>query len=175
MGPVKKFASTASLLVVLVAAAVVPAATAEESAAPAPPVACAGLVQQLSDTLKKVVSALTGVPPAPSATVVPLGEALGLLTALQGAKCLPTPSVGSAAAVPIAHRASEQCLSNTMNVFAAVFGTLAAVVPGAPAVADVPALLKQVGALLKNLGEALKNCGLPEPAGGLPTVPSLPV
>lgn len=175
MGPVKKFASTASLLVVLVAAAVVPAATAEPSPAPAPPVACAGLVQQLSDTLKKVVSALTGMPPAPATTAVPLGEAVGLLNALQGAKCLPTPAVGSAAAVPVAHSASEQCLSNTVHVFASVFGVLGAVVPGAPAAADVPTLLKQVSALLKNLGDALKNCGLPEPAGGLPTVPSLPV
>ncbi|NUT97177.1 MAG: hypothetical protein HOY78_34665 [Saccharothrix sp.] len=171
----KKFASTASLLVVLVAATVVPAASAEPPPAPAPPVACAGLVQQLSDTLKTIVAKLTGVPPAPSATAVPLGEVVGLLGALQGARCLPTPAVGAAGAVPVAHRASEQCLSNTLNVFAATFGVLSAVVPGAPAVADVPALLKQLGALLKNLGDALKNCGLPEPAGGLPTVPSTPV
>ncbi|MEU7531570.1 hypothetical protein AB0A74_37965 [Saccharothrix sp. NPDC042600] len=124
----------------------------------------------MSDTLKKVVGALTGVPPAPATTAAPLGEAVGLLTALQGARCLP-----AAGAAPLAHNASEQCLSNTMNVFASVFGVLGAVVPGAPAAGDVPTLLKQVSALLKNLGDALENCGLPEPSGGLPTAPSPPV
>uniref|UniRef100_UPI0031E46A6F hypothetical protein n=1 Tax=Saccharothrix mutabilis TaxID=33921 RepID=UPI0031E46A6F len=57
-------ASTASLLVVLVAAAVVPDAPAEPSRASAPPVACAGLVQQLSDTMNCGLPEPSGGPPA---------------------------------------------------------------------------------------------------------------
>ncbi len=170
----KKFATIASLLVVLCAATVIPSATAKEQI-PVPP-ACAGLVTQLSDTLKKVVGLLTAVPPNPTGTAPLLGDVLGLLNALQGAKCLPAAPVSAPGVeVPMQQaEAPEQCLSATLGVFASVFAVLSQVVPGA-GVPDVPKLLKDLAALLKNLGDALKHCGLPEPPGGLPTVPSLPI
>ena len=168
----KKIAVVIPLLVVLFAGTVIPSAVAQNKVEP--PAACLGLVTQLTDTLKKVVGSLTAVPPDPGKAAAPLGDILGLLTALQGSKCLPTPPVS----VPVAaHSAGfqgpEQCLSVAMNLFSAVFGLLGKVVPGA-GVPDVTKLLSEVTALLKTVTDALSACGLPAPPGGLPTVPSLP-
>ncbi|WP_158843342.1 hypothetical protein [Saccharothrix deserti] len=171
----KKFATVGSLLVVLfvaaVVAAVVPGATAKENAAE-PPVACAGLVAQFADTLKKVVGALTAVPPVPAEGAPALGDALGLLAALQDAKCLPKPPVS---ALPAEEQVlgPELCLSHVMAVFAGVYSVLGKVVVGAVP-PDPTKLRNEVSAVLKTVHDMVQNCGLPVPPGGLPTVPNPP-
>ncbi|ONI83360.1 hypothetical protein ALI22I_33070 [Saccharothrix sp. ALI-22-I] len=168
--PVRKFATTASLLAVLFALAVVPAATAEREAAE-PPAACAGLVEQLAQTLKKVIEPLTTTPPVPGNAAAPLGDVLGLLAALQGAKCLPLPPVS--APVEQEFQGPKLCLSNTMAAFAGVYSVLIKVVPGA--VPPEPTkVVAEVSTLLKTLNDMVKNCGLPAPPGGLPTMPKPP-
>jgi hypothetical protein len=166
--PVRKFASIASLLAVLFAVAVVPAATAEREAAE-PPAACAGLITQLAETLKRVIGPLTTNPPEPPKAAAPLVEVLGLLIAMQGAKCLPIPSVAPPGAQEV--RGPELCLSNALATLAGVFSVLSKVVPGAVA-PDPGKLRAEVSALLKTMTETLTNCGLPAPPGGLPTVPA---
>jgi hypothetical protein len=170
---VKKTVTVVSLVAVIFTASIVPAASTPDRADP--PAACAGLVTQLVDTLKKVIGSLTAVPPNPGDATAPLGDILGILTALQGAKCLPTPPVSAPVAVPVdlAWEGPEECLPVVMNLFSGVFGLLGKVLPGAGA-PDVTAVLKLVTDLLKTLTDTLQKCGLPAPPGGLPTLPGLP-
>lgn len=161
----RKFTSIASLLAVLFAVAVVPAATAQRDTAE-PPVACAGLITQLADTLKNVIEPLTTSPPDPPKAAAPLVDVLGLVVAAQGAKCLPVPPVGGQR-----FQGPELCLSNALAVLAGVFSVLSKIVPGA--VPPEPSKLRaEVSALLKTLNDTVQNCGLPAPPGGLPTVPA---
>lgn len=173
----KKIATVIPLLAVLFAATLVPSAAAEHSTARADvPAACAGLVTQLTDTLKKVIGSVTALPPDPTAAAAPLGDILGLLTALQGAKCLPTPPISAPVPLPVGelqYQGPEACLSVVMGLFGTVFSLLGQVVPGA-GVPDITKLLGAVTGLLKTLTDALSACGLPVPAGGVPTLP-LPV
>lgn len=162
----RKFATTGSVLVVLFAAAVAPAATAVDRADP--PGACAGLVAQLADTLEKAVGAVTADPPTPGRAAAPLGDSLGLLTAMQGAKCLPVAPVSTPMSAAV--QGPELCLSHAMASFAAVYGVLGKVVEGAVA-PDPKKLRAEVSAVLKTLTGTLESCGLPAPPNGLPTVP----
>lgn len=169
----KKIATVIPLIVVLFAATLVPSAAADHSANRDVPAACAGLVTQLTDTLKKVIASVTALPPNPAAAAAPLGDILGLLTALQGAKCLPTPPISAPVPLPVAemgYQGPEACLSVAMSLFGTVFSLLGQVVPGA-GVPDVTKLLGAVTGLLKTLTDALSACGLPVPAGGVPTLP----
>jgi hypothetical protein len=183
---VKKIATVIPLLAVLLVATVIPAAATPSRlhAQPDPPAAaCLDLVTKLSDTVKKVVAGLTALPPDPGKIAAPLGDIVGILTALQSSKCLPTPPVSVPAppvalpgvpGVPAAEaRGPEQCLSAAMNLFSIVFGLLSKVVPGA-GVPDVTKLLAEVTGLVKSLTDTLTACGLPMPPGGLPAAPSLP-
>ena len=182
----KKIVTVIPLLAVLVAASVIPAAAAPSrpQAQADPPAACLDLVTKLSDTVKKAIAPLTAVPPDPTKVAAPLGDAVGILTEMQTAKCLPTPPV-SVPEPPVAlpgapglptttkFQGPEQCLSAAMNLFSIVFGLLSEVVPGA-GVPDVAKLLAEVTALLKALTDTLAACDLPAPPGGLPSAPSLP-
>jgi hypothetical protein len=123
----------------------------------------------LAETLKRVIEPLAANPPEPPKSAVPLAEVLGLLIALQGAKCLPIPSAAPPAAQEF--RGPELCLSNAMATLAGVFSVLSKVVPGAVA-PDPGKLRAEVSALLKTMTETLANCGLPAPPGGLPTMPA---
>ncbi|GLZ35379.1 hypothetical protein Lesp02_75660 [Lentzea sp. NBRC 105346] len=175
----KKTVTVISLVAVMFTASVVPAASTPDR--DDPPAACAGLVTQLVDTLKKVIGSLTAIPPNPGNAAAPLGDILGVLTALQGAKCLPTPPVSAPAGLPVPAGASsdvawqgpEECLPVVMSLFSNVFGLLGKVLPGA-GLPDPTKLLSLVTDLLKTLTDALQKCGLPAPPGGLPTVPGLP-
>lgn len=167
----KKTVTVISLVAVMFTASVVPAASSPRVE---PPAACAGLVTQLVDTLKKVIGSLTAIPPNPGNAAAPLGDILGVLSALQGAKCLPTPPVSvPGAPVEMAWQGPEECLPVVMSLFSNVFGLLGKVLPGAGA-PDPTKLLSLVTDLLKTLTDALQKCGLPAPPGGLPTVPGLP-
>lgn len=181
-GNVKKIAAVIPLLAVLLVATVIPATAAPSRvrAQADPPAACLDLVTKLSDTVKKVIAPLTALPPDPSKIAAPLGDILGVLTAMQSSKCLPTPPVSvptppvAVPGVPTAElQGPEQCLSAAMNLFGIVFGLLSMVVPGT-SVPDVTKLLTEVAGLLKSLTDTLTACGLPAPPGGLPTAPGLP-
>ncbi|TWP53522.1 hypothetical protein FKR81_06105 [Lentzea tibetensis] len=130
---------------------------------------------QLVDTLKKVIGSLTALPPNPGNAAAPLGDILGVLSALQGAKCLPTPPVSAPVALPVdlQWQGPEECLPVVMSLFSNVFGLLGKVLPGA-GLPDPTKLLSLVTDLLKTLTDALQKCGLPAPPGGLPTLPGLP-
>ncbi len=96
----------------------------------------------------------------PSGDIAPaLGDELGLLAAMQGARCLPYPPVSA----PVAKSelaGPELCLSNTMTAFAGVYSVLGKVVPGA--VTPDPGQIKnEVAGLLKALKDLLASCGLP--------------
>lgn len=185
--PVRKFATTGSLVVVLCAVTTVPGATAErwaaERRAAEPPPACAPLVAQVAETMKKVIEPLTATPPVPGNAAPPLGDVLRQLAAMTVAKCLPMPPASPPASAEPRFQgpwlqgpwfqAPELCLSNAMLVAGGVFNVLGKVVPGAvPPNNDK--LLAEVSALLKTMNDALQNCGLPAPPGGLPTVPKPP-
>lgn len=169
MGTIRKSIASGISLIVAGVVLVVPSAVAEE-----PPAACGGLVGQLSSTLKGVVDGVVAEPPEGKAVSEALGDSLGLLTAMQGAKCLPVPPVsapaaGSPAAEPFL--GPELCPSHAMASFAGVYSVLSKVVPGA--VPPDPGKLKnEVTGVLKTVKDLLANCGLPEPEGGLPTVPA---
>lgn len=170
----KKTVTVISLVAVVFTASIVPAASASDHRAD-PPAACAGLVTQLVDTLKKVIGSLTALPPNPGNAAAPLGDILGVLSALQGAKCLPTPPVSAPVALPVdlQWQGPEECLPVVMSLFSNVFGLLGKVLPGA-GLPDPTKLLSLVTDLLKTLTDALQKCGLPAPPGGLPTLPGLP-
>ncbi|HEX7304825.1 hypothetical protein [Lentzea sp.] len=173
----KKTIAAFSLVAALFTASSVPAA----SAAPAPqlPAACAGLVQDLAAKLKKTVGSLVPVPNV-GAVKPMIGDLLGLVTAMQGAGCLPTPPV-SVPGVPLPVKAipyagpTDVCLPVVLNLVSAVAGlggtVLGAAGGGLPDVGKLTALLTT---LLKTVTDLLTKCGLPAPPGGLPTVPSLP-
>ena len=164
----RKFATIGTVLAVVFTVAVIPAASARRLSAE-PPAACAGLVTQLADTLKKVVEPLAADPPAPDKAAVPLGDVLRLLVAMTAAKCLPTPP--TAAPAEVRSHGPELCLSQDLAMFAGAFSVLSKIVPGA--VAPDPGKLRvEVQTWLKLVDEALKSCGLPVPEGGMPTMPN---
>ncbi|QQQ75348.1 hypothetical protein IOD16_30270 [Saccharothrix sp. 6-C] len=163
----RKIATIGTVLAVVLAVAVIPAASAQRQSAE-PPAACAGLVAQLADTLKKVVEPLAATPPAPDKAAVPLGDVLRLLVAMTAAKCLPTPPMTGAAEVRF--HGPELCLSHDLAMFAGAFSVLSKLVPGAVP-PDPGKLRAEAQTWLKVLNEALKNCGLPVPEGGMPTMP----
>ncbi|WP_106613679.1 hypothetical protein [Saccharothrix carnea] len=166
----RKFATIGTVLAVVLAVAVIPAASAQRHSAE-PPAACAGLVTQLADTLKKAIEPLAANPPAPDKVAAPLGDVLRLLVAMTAAKCLPTPPTSAPAEVR-AH-GPELCLSQAMAVFAGLFSVLSKVVPGA--VAPDPGKLRgEVQAWLKAVADAVQTCGLPAPPDGMPTMPNPP-
>ncbi|MEU4741325.1 hypothetical protein AB0G02_12800 [Actinosynnema sp. NPDC023658] len=168
----KKCVTIGSLLAVLLATAVVPAATAAREAAAEPPAACAGMVSQLADSVKKVVEPLAAAPPAPDKAATPLADTLVLLVGMTAAKCLPAPPLSKPPA-EVRFQGPELCLSHSMAVFAGAFSVLSKIVPGA--VAPDPGKLRgEVQGWLKTLNDALQNCGLPAPAGGMPTLPNPP-
>ncbi|MGM1064974.1 hypothetical protein [Saccharothrix sp. Mg75] len=159
--------ASAVSLAVLGAVLAVPSAGAE------PPPACAGLVAQLSASVKKVVDGAVAEPPQGKAVAEALGDALGLLTAMQGARCLPLPPVSAPPPAGEAFAGPELCASGAMASFAGVYSVLAKVVPGA--VAPDPGKLKnEVSGVLKTLNDLLSHCALPPPEGGLPTMPAPP-
>lgn len=163
----RTFATIGTVLAVVLAVAVIPAASAQRQSAE-PPAACAGLVTQLADTLKKVVEPLAANPPAPDKAAPPLGEVLRVLVAMTAAKCLPTPPTTAPAEVRF--HGPELCLSQDLAMFAGAFSVLSKIVPGAVA-PDPGKLRAEVQTWLKLVNEALKTCGLPVPEGGMPTMP----
>ncbi len=168
----KKFATIGTVLAVVFTVAVIPAASAQRRSAE-PPVACAGLVAQLAETVKTVIEPLATTPPAPDKAAPPLGDTLALLVGMTAAKCLPAPPVSAPAQAEAGFRAPELCLSNSMAVFAGAFSVLSKIVPGA--VAPDPGKLRvEVQAWLKAVTSALENCGLPAPPGGMPAWPNPP-
>ncbi|MFI9010249.1 hypothetical protein ACIGNX_23750 [Actinosynnema sp. NPDC053489] len=166
----QKFATIATVLAAVLALAVIPAASARRLSAE-PPAACAGLVTQLADTLKKAVEPLAATPPTPDKAVVPLGDALRLMVAMTAAKCLPAPP--TTAPAEVRSQGPELCLSHSLAGFAGLLSVLSKIVPGAVP-PDPGKLRNEVQTWLKTLGDALGNCGLPVPAGGLPTLPNPP-
>ena len=169
---VRKFATIGTVLAVVLAVAVIPAASAQRQSAERrtaePPAACAGLVTQFADTLKKVIEPVAADPPAPDEAAVPLGDALRLLVAMTAAKCLPTPPATAPAEVRF--QGPELCLSHGLAMFAGAFSVLSKIVPGAVP-PDPGKLRAEVRAWLKTVSDAMQNCGLPVPDGGMPTMP----
>ncbi|MFJ6672200.1 hypothetical protein ACIQMJ_13915 [Actinosynnema sp. NPDC091369] len=164
----RKIATIGTVLAVLLAVAVIPAASARRQSAE-PPAACAGLVTQLADTLKKVIEPLAANPPTPDKAAVPLGDALRVLVAMTASKCLPTPPMTAPAESRF--HGPELCLSQAMTSFAGLFSVLSKVVPGA--VAPDPGKLRgEVQGWLKVVGDTVTTCGLPAPPGGMPTMPA---
>jgi hypothetical protein len=175
----KKYVTTGSLLAVLLAAAVIPGATAAPEPAAAPPPACAGLVAQLAETVKKALEPLSASPPTPDKAAAPLGDSVALLVGMTAARCLPTPplsaptSASASASDEARFQGPELCLSHAMATFAGAFSVLSKIVPGA--VAPDPGKLRgEVQTWLKTLNDALQNCALPVPEGGMPTLPNPP-
>ena len=166
----QKFATIGTVLAVVLAVAVIPAASAQRQSAE-PPAACAGLVTQLADTLKKAIEPLAANPPTPDKAVVPLGDTLRLLVAMTAAKCLPMPPMTAPARTRL--EGPELCLSQSMAVFGGLFGVLSKIVPGAVP-PDPGKLRAEVQGWLKTVGEAMQTCGLPVPDGGMPTLPNPP-
>jgi hypothetical protein len=167
---VKKFATIGTVLAVVLAVAVIPAASAQRLSAE-PPAACAGLVTQLADTLKKAIEPLAANPPTPDKAAVPMGDALRLLVAMTAAKCLPTPPMTAPADARF--QGPELCLSQSMAMFAGLFSVLSKIVPGAVA-PDPGKLRAEVQGWLKTVTDALATCGLPAPPGGMPAFPNPP-
>lgn len=153
----KRF-TTIAVLVVALSGSVTPAASA------AVPTACLGLVTQLADGVGKVIGSLTSLPPEPVNAFIPAVDSLGVLNALQAAKCLP-----SLPATPT--RDADTCLTAVLGLYSSLYGLLAKLTSSP---SDVLALVAHLAVLVKLLGGTVANCGLPLPAGGLPLVPGLP-
>ncbi|WP_329789403.1 hypothetical protein V1227_34525 [Lentzea sp. DG1S-22] len=174
----RKTITALSLVAALVTASAVPAASSSP-AAPEVPAACAALVHDFADKLKKAVSSLAPTPDV--AAVTPLiGDLLGLVTAMQNAGCLPTPPV-SAPGAPAPARTAEQtapadqCLPAVLDLIAAV-AALGGTILGAGATPpDAAKVTELMNAVLKAAKELLGKCGLPVPPGGLPASPGAPV
>ncbi|GAA3668665.1 hypothetical protein GCM10022267_64140 [Lentzea roselyniae] len=175
----KKTITALSLVAALFTASSVPAASATPAAQELP-AACAGLVTDLAGKLTKVVSSLLPVPNVGAVTPL-IGDLLGLVSALQGAGCLPTPPV-SAPGVPLPVKAAEysgpvdQCLPVVLNLVSSIAGLggtiLGAAGGGLPDIGKITGILTT---LLKTVTDLLQKCGLPAPPGGLPTLPGLPL
>ncbi|MGW4112869.1 hypothetical protein ACWEFJ_18520 [Actinosynnema sp. NPDC004786] len=167
----RKFVTVGSVLAVALAVAVIPAASAQRQEAE-PPAACAGLVVQLADGVKKVVEPLAANPPTPDKAAAPMGDVIVLLVGMTAAKCLPRPPV-SAPASADGYRGPELCLSHSMAAFAGSFSVLSKVVPGAVP-PDAGKLRTEAQGWTKAIGDVVANCGLPAPAEGMPTFPKPP-
>lgn len=164
----RKFATIGTVLAVLLTVAAIPAASARRQSAE-PPAACAGLVTQLADTLKKVIEPVAADPPTPDKAAVPLGDSLRVLVAMTASKCLPAPPMTAPAQGRV--HGPELCLSQAMTSFAGLFSVLSKVVPGA--VAPDPGKLRgEVRGWLKVVGDTVQTCGLPVPPDGMPTMPA---
>ncbi|SER51264.1 hypothetical protein SAMN05216188_11262 [Lentzea xinjiangensis] len=168
----KKAITALSLVAALFTASSVPAASVAP-AAPEPPAACAALMADFAEKLKKAVAGL--VPTPNVGAVSPLvGDLLGLIEAMQNAGCLPAPPV-TAPGAPAPGKAAEhtapanECLSAVLKLISSVAALGGAIFSPQPDPAKVKELLT---ALLKSANELLEKCGLQAPPGGLPPLPA---
>ena len=173
------------LVAALMAPAAIPAAAAARVDSPAQAACTADTpaVKALTDTVTKLSSALTAVPPDAAKSQQALGDVFHGVLAAQDAKCLPalpaTPAAdlgtdpGARQLPPLPPVGDTGCLSAVLNVLTGLLGALSAELAVPPDATKLTAALKNLADAVTALNK-LKCLPVDLPVPSLPTPPPLP-